>query len=117
MLLSLLREVLDNKEFISPLFSKGNPEELHELYCQKLFENFGSFHPVENPASKVFDKIEYYTYVDTCNICDVEAVCTVHAATRTSKVFLICKPCIQDFNMHVFNPDNKDYCRSLKQKR
>ena len=99
------------------LFSEEYPEELDEYFCKMLFNNFGSFHPIENPASKFLDKAEYYTKVDNCNICDTKANCTVYAATRTSIIFLICKPCLQDFNMHVFNPNNKEYCRALKQKR
>lgn len=111
----ILKDGID--DIIVPLFSKADPEELHEVYCDLLFKKYGSFHPIENPATKVFDKTEHFSMKAICGFCDVEANCTVHAATRTSKLFLICKPCVQDFNMHVFNPNNKDYCRSLKQKR
>ena len=117
--LTLLGEVFNNgqDEIVLPLFSKADPEELHEVYCDLLFKKYGSFHPIENPATKVFDRTEHFSMKAICGFCDVETNCTVHAATRTSKLFLICRPCMQDFNMHVFNPNNKDYCRSLKQKR
>ena len=117
--LSLLGGIFDNSkdEMVLTFFSKEHPDELNEQYCKTLFDQFGSFHAVENPATKVFDKTEHFSMKAICGFCDVEANCTVHAATRTSKLFLICKPCVQDFNMHVFNPNNKDYCRSLKQKR
>lgn len=117
--LSLLGGIFDNSkdEMVLTFFSKEHPDELNEQYCKTLFDQFGSFHAVENPAAKVFDKSAYYSMQAVCSFCDVETSCTVHAATRTSKLFLICKPCVQDFNMHVFNPNNKDYCRSLKQKR
>ena len=117
--LSLLGGIFDNSkdEMVLTFFSKEHPDELNEQYCKTLFDQFGSFHAVENPTAKVFDKTEHFSMKAICGFCDVEANCTVHAATRTSKLFLICKPCVQDFNMHVFNPNNKDYCRSLKQKR
>lgn len=113
---SLIGTLFEN-DLKQTFFSEEHSEELHEDYCLILFNSFGSFHPIQNPAAKVFDRTEYYSRNAVCSLCNVETDCTVHAATRTTNVFLICKPCIQDFNMHVFNPSNKEYCRALKQKR
>ena len=43
--LTLLGEVFNNgqDEIVLPLFSKADPEELHEVYCDLLFKNMDHF--------------------------------------------------------------------------
>lgn len=98
------------------VFQKERPQELKENYVQSLFETYGSFHPVINPAIFVLKgEVEYMQSVSNCRFCYLLTNCIVYVPTKKiSMSFSICKPCMQDFNMFIFNKSNLKYCREIK---
>ncbi len=98
------------------IFQKDNKEELNPKYVQSIFESYGAYHPIVNPAIlSNTGEVKYIQSEVKCFFCDILNLCDGYVPSRqTHRVIYVCKPCMQDFNMFIFNSDKLEYCRLIK---
>lgn len=99
------------------MYSKEFPNELEQSFCDKIYDEYGLFISLKNPAQQYMNDVES-SYVKTgkCFVCNVdENECKVCIPTRRPyESKLVCLNCSYDLNMFAINSGVLEYARTLK---